>query len=167
MGGSARSCPARCEELQSTLIAAERRYGDSMRALQASHAGGWRSTQKRLVALEAEARRLKARDGMWSQLCEKQRLLVRAVRAGRGKLEAARLASEVAAWEAFLARTRHLLERLDASCLPRRLSRTAAARALAARALAARSAAARSAVRPAVDLAAAAAQAAAAASKWT
>ena len=94
---------ARCEELQSTLIAAERRYGDSMRALQASHAGGWRSTQKRLVALEAEARRLKARDGMWSQLCEKQRLLVRAVRAGEGgKLEAARLASEVAAWERSL-----------------------------------------------------------------
>ena len=102
---------ARATELSSAAASAEARYGESVRALQASHAAGWKATQRKLGGIEAEARRLKTRDGMWAQLCERQKSLVRALAtqqrpAGSAAEQRAvsQLAEEVAAWERSLMR---------------------------------------------------------------
>ena len=97
---------ARAEELQEALEAAESRCGESMRALQASHDGGWRAMQRKLSALEQEVRRLRTRETMWAQLCERQRVLARALRSDGPNVASpahasavAQMEDEVAAWE--------------------------------------------------------------------
>ena len=104
---------ARSEELSASVAQAEMRYGESIRALQASHTVGWKGMQQKLLAMEGEVRKLKTRDGMWAQLCEKQRQLAGKY-AMHSKLapkasaveqrQISELADEVAAWERSLMR---------------------------------------------------------------
>jgi len=91
---------ARAEELHYAHQAAEARYGEASRSLQASHSSGWRAFQRKLTALETEVRRLRTRETMWAQLCERQRVLAGALRSeGTQASAVAQMEAEVAAWE--------------------------------------------------------------------
>ena len=52
------SVAVREQVMQALAEASERRYGDSIRALQASHGSGWKAMQGKLGVMEAELRRL-------------------------------------------------------------------------------------------------------------
>lgn len=99
---------ARADEYSLAQQAAEARHSEASRSLQASHSTGWRATQRKLCALESEVRRLRTRETMWGQLCERQRVLARALRAGTSNdagakaghaSSVAQIEAEVAAWE--------------------------------------------------------------------
>lgn len=99
---------ARADEYSLAQQAAEARHSEASRSLQASHSTGWRTTQRKLCALESEVRRLRTREMMWGQLCERQRVLARALRADTSNAaganaghasSVAQIEAEVAAWE--------------------------------------------------------------------
>jgi len=99
---------ARSEELRQMHQMAESRYGEVSKSLQASHSSGWRAMQQKLNMLEGEARQLRTRDAMWSQLCEKQRVLAHALRSHDGDTTTtavAQMEAEVHAWEQSVLRS--------------------------------------------------------------